>query len=318
MRYLKTIVMLGFLCWAADVSAQVSSGLSSMPEQWQLTLDVIKTKAQTLLIKNNEIKSDYRRLSDQALELQQAVIGQQNKIEAIRLFLNERHGRTDQQIQIEQLQQGIKIKRQQDKESQEQLWALRKKQARQEQETRAVPPPLPQPELNEQLSDLRQRLEEEKKQEVILENKLSVLRSPAQAPDQNADRIEEQNKQLSMRLQELRDQKRVLQARLPDAARAMVNQQKYAELKKRKEQLEADINAYAYRMDQLKESSLLTTMPWPVEKKKLIHVMVQKDARNNQLREKIKMLREDVEILKDQVAKFERRVNFMQGQNKTP
>jgi len=310
--------MLGFLCWAADVSAQVSSGLSSMPEQWQLTLDVIKTKAQTLLIKNNEIKSDYRRLSDQALELQQAVIGQQNKIEAIRLFLNERHGRTDQQIQIEQLQQGIKIKRQQDKESQEQLWALRKKQARQEQETRAVPPPLPQPELNEQLSDLRQRLEEEKKQEVILENKLSVLRSPAQAPDQNADRIEEQNKQLSMRLQELRDQKRVLQARLPDAARAMVNQQKYAELKKRKEQLEADINAYAYRMDQLKESSLLTTMPWPVEKKKLIHVMVQKDARNNQLREKIKMLREDVEILKDQVAKFERRVNFMQGQNKTP
>ena len=43
--------------------------------------------------------------------------------------------------------------------------------------------------------------------------------------------------------------------------------------------------------------------------------MVQKDARNNQLREKIKILREDVDVLKDQVAKLERRVNFMQGQN---
>jgi len=29
------------------------------------------------------------------------------------------------------------------------------------------------------------------------------------------------------------------------------------------------------------------------------------------------MLREDIDILRDQVARFERRVNFMQGQNKT-
>jgi chromosome segregation ATPase len=183
----------------------------------------------------------------------------------------------------------------------------------------AAPPPVSEAALNEQLTELRQRLEEEKKQEVLLENKLNTLRSPGQVSNRgDADQIEEQNKQLSLRLEDLQDQKRVLQARLPDASRAIANQQKYAELKKRKEQLEADINAYAYRMDQLKETSLLKTMPWPVEKKRLIHVMVQKDARNNQLREKIKMLREDVEILRDQVAKFERRVNFMQGQNKTP
>ncbi len=47
----------------------------------------------------------------------------------------------------------------------------------------------------------------------------------------------------------------------------------------------------------------------------MIHEMVQTDARNNQMRDKIKVLREDIDVLRDQVAKLERRVNFVQGKD---
>ena len=55
-------------------------------------------------------------------------------------------------------------------------------------------------------------------------------------------------------------------------------------------------------------------LSWPLKKKKLIHEMVQTDARNNQMRDKIKVLKEDIEVLRDQVARLERRVDFVQGQ----
>ena len=55
-------------------------------------------------------------------------------------------------------------------------------------------------------------------------------------------------------------------------------------------------------------------LSWPAKKKKLVHEMVQADARNNQVREKIKVLREDIDVLKDQVARLERRINFVKGQ----
>ena len=52
-----------------------------------------------------------------------------------------------------------------------------------------------------------------------------------------------------------------------------------------------------------------------MKKKKLVHEMVQTDARNNQMRDKIKVLREDIDILRDQVARLERRVDFAQGKS---
>ena len=43
--------------------------------------------------------------------------------------------------------------------------------------------------------------------------------------------------------------------------------------------------------------------------------MVLIDARNDQMRDKIKAVREDIDILSDQVAKLERREDFIQGKN---
>ena len=331
MSFLKIIMILGLLWCSADARAQVASEPSSMPEQWQLTLDVIKAKAQTLLIKNNQIRAEYRKLIEQAQELKQTLKDQQDKNEAIRLLLNQRHGRTDQQVRLDDLQQTVKTKRQQAREFQERLENLQKKQLdlgreiqsqrrkaadiqrHQQDQKKETPAPEAVGAPDGQLTDLRRQLEEEKKQEVILEDQLSSLKSGG--PSQNLDvhAIEEANKQLQLQLKDLQEQK---SKKSPEGTLGTSQQLKYDELKKRKDQLEAAIRAYEMRLDQLRYSSGLTSS-WAVEKKKLIHEMVQKDARNNQLREKIKILREDVDILKDQVAKLERRVNFMQGQNKT-
>ena len=304
----KFVIILSLFCGAAQVRAQEISGPSGVPDQWQLTLDVIKGKAQALLVQNNAIQAQHRQLAQQEQSLQQALKDQQNKREAMLLFLRERHGRTDQQVRLEELSQAVKTKKQQAKLLDEQLINLKKIKEN-------SPPPAPAAlALDSQLADLRQRLEEEKRQEVILENELNDLRSGGQSQNLNVDILEEQNKRLELRLKNLQEQQLLYQRASPHATLASSNQRKYEELKKRKDQLEVDIRAYETRMDQLKDSSL-SSLSWPRQKKRLIHEMVQKDARNNQLRDKIKMLQEDVNILRDQVAKLERRVNFDQGKD---
>ena len=83
-----------------------------MPEQWQLTLDVIKSKAQTLKIENNGLQVEYRQLIGEVQKLRQSIYNQQNKNEQMERFIKERHGRTDQQVRIEELTQIIKTKKQ--------------------------------------------------------------------------------------------------------------------------------------------------------------------------------------------------------------
>jgi uncharacterized small protein (DUF1192 family) len=47
----------------------------------------------------------------------------------------------------------------------------------------------------------------------------------------------------------------------------------------------------------------------------LVHTLVLTDARNNQMRSKIKVLQEDIGILRDEVARLERRMDFVKGQS---
>ncbi len=154
--------MIALLWWAADAGAQAPCGFSSGQEQWQLTLDAIKAKAQTLLIENNAIQGQSRQLIDEEQKLRQAIKNEQDKNEAMRLFLNQRHGRTDEQMQLEQLKQAIRTKRQQARISEGESAKLKRKPAA--------------PADYGTLTDLRKRLEEEKRQEAILENELSILK----------------------------------------------------------------------------------------------------------------------------------------------
>ena len=263
MRFWKFIIILFFLWWAFDVKAQVPQGPSSLPEQWQLTLDVVKSKVQTLVIENNGLQVEYRKLIEQSQKLQQSINAQQYKNEQMARFLKERHGRTDQQVRINELPQIIKTKSQEARTYDEQLGNLKRNRQKAKSSQNI------QPQVDDQLVQLRKQLEDESTQEVLLKNELSTP--------------------------------------------LLQNARMYDQLKRRKEQLETSIYVYESRMEELRQSSL-RALPWPLRKKKLISERAQIRTRNNQMRGKIEALREGIDVLRDQVAGLERKVDSVQGQ----
>jgi hypothetical protein len=231
MRLSLFIITLPLLCGQVDAKAQVPEELSSMPEQWQLTLDVIKSKAQTLLVENNGLQAEYRQLVGQAQKLQGSINGQQISNEKLQRSLEERHGRTDQQLRIEELTQGIKIKTQQARDIEQQWQDLKRKQLLLDRKA-ALPPVIEgnaRSRTEDQLPQLRKQLEAESTQEVLLENELNALRSGHLSP---------------------------------------ANTAVYDDLKTKKQQLESDIYAYELRLDDLRRSYLAGTS-WPSRKKAL-------------------------------------------------
>lgn len=311
MRFRQLTVILFFLWLGFDVRAQVPEEVSPVPEQWQLTLDVIKSKAKTLLVENNGLQVEYRKLIEQVQKLQRLIDEEQRKNEGIDRFLKERHGRTDQQARIEELTKIIKTKRQEAGIVDDQLAKLKRRQANLGRLTlqNSI-----QPIGDDQLSQWRKQLEEENRQEVLLENKLRGLKAGGEMQNPDGDAITQQNKQLEARLDALRLQKLQGIKNVSDAAMGQAKARRYAQLTKRKDQIVEKINAYALHLDELSEFSM-TALSWQEKKKKLIHEMVQTDFRNNQIRDKIKALREDIDVLRNQVAKLERRVNFVQDKD---
>jgi chromosome segregation ATPase len=325
MSFRKLIIILPFL-WCGNATAQVSQEQTSMPEQWQMTLDGIKSKAQSLMVENNGLQDERRQLLDQVRDLLRAINDQQNRNDQMSLLLKQRHGRTDQQLRIDELTQSIKSKSPQAKVLDEQLENLRRKKSdlerkvqllsqtvanedlrQQAERAQAVGSPV-NPQEDGQLTQLRQQLEDANKQEVLLADQLENLKTGGKSQSLSVDAIDEENKQLEARLDVLRLQKLQHERRISDVQLAQANVRMYEKLRIRKDQLEASINAYGSRLDELRESSLMA-LSWPLKKKKLDHELVQTDAHNNQIREKIKELREDIGILKDQVAKLERKVD---------
>lgn len=303
-----------------------------MPEQWQLTLDVIKSKAQSLMVENNGLQAEYQQLIGQVQKLQQLVDDQKNKNEQMNSFLKQRHGQTDQHARIEELTQNIKDKKKETRVFEEQGTSLERDHSdlerkiqqlkntvssidlHQEPEKTSTVQGEPQAPIDDEMDQLRKRLEDENRQEVLLENELEGLKSGDKEQNLNVDVIESENKQLEARVDVLRLKKLQREKKSSGTVLYRANQRMYEKLKKRKDELEVNINAYESRLDDLRESSLMS-LSWSLKKKRLIHEMVQTDARNNQMRDKIKELREDIDVLKDQVARLERREDFVKGQS---
>jgi hypothetical protein len=166
-----------------------------------------------------------------------------------------------------------------------------------------------QPQVDDQLVQLRKQLEDQKTQEVFLENELEGFKTGGKVQNLNVDALDSENKQLEARLDMLRLQKVQQEKKSSDVQLSQASARMYDKLRMQKEDLEAKIYAYEMRMDSLRRTSLMA-LSWPLKKKKLVHEMVLVDARNNQMRAGIKVLREDIEVLRDQVAKLERRVDF--------
>ena len=329
MKFLKYIFILPFLCWAWAGHAQEPQEIRSMPEQWQMSLDGIKTKAQSLLIVNNGLQLEFRQLKQQLEELQQEVDEQQNKNDQLKLSLNDTHALNGQKEQLEELNKDIRIKRQEVHLIEEQWGNLKRKQSALEIKNQQLKHKLSQKGLDQQddnqevsssdqsdgddqLNILHKQLDDQNKKEALLADEFETIKSPGSTQGVSADAIEAQNKDLEAHLDELLLQKLQHERNAVDPIKDENNELKYSQLKKRKDEVVASIKVYEMRMDELKESSLLS-LAWSKNKKILVHEMVLADASNNKMRDTIKVLREDIEVLRDQVARLERRVDFVQG-----
>ena len=313
------------LLWPAMVSAQEPEpGVpSAVAEPWQLSLDVIKSRARELMVENNGLQLEYLKLNGDVKKLQQAILDQQDKNDQTGRLLNDRHGRTDQQVRIEELTQAIKSKKQE-------LEQLKRKKTESERDSRRIKQAASDLEYNQeaqeaypaeqagpsaadgQLGPWRSQLEDENRREVLLENQLRELKAGGQKQNVDLRAVDGQNKQLQERLEFLQAEKSRASKTPSPVFLKTAKARRYDQLRKRKEELEVKVNAYELRLDQLGIAAV-SPVSWPEEKKKLVHDMVMIDARNNKMRGKIKVLREDIEVLRDQVARLERRLDFARG-----
>ena len=265
-----------------------------------MTVEGIKSQAKALMVVNNGLQDEHQQLTDQVQKLQQSINERQDKNDQLAQLLKEMHGRTGQQLHIEELTKMVKTKRQEARTIEERWKALQRPQG-----TGTL--------RGDDLNGWRKQLEDENKQEVMLENELTALKTASKSQNMNEAALQTQNKKLEARLSVLQLLKLQHMKGYSDKQLAQDYVLMYDQLKKRKDQLEANISVYESRMDELRESSVMA-LSWTLQRKKLIHNLVQTDTRNNKIRDKIKVLREDIDVLRDQVAKLERRVNAVKGQ----
>ncbi len=312
------------------MTPQVFAQSSIMESQWRLSLDVIKAKAEQMVVVNNQLKVQNNNLIASVAKLRNSVNQLAQKNASLEDFLRKRAGKTDQQMQLEETNGALKARQDQIVLQQQQLkdlnnqiadwqrkinvkklriadWEIRKKTKEVEndfQKQLAVaqePTPL-------EINELRKTLEDQKTNEAALEAKINELSRATSTKKLDANALGEENArlqdQVSMYQKEIAfRRKHQEKPGRNDKPQALIG---------RKKDLEEKIKAYEARIVALKNPANFT-LSWDKEKKRLIRDMVQADASNQQLKSKIDNLREDIDVLRDQVGKLERRVNFGQG-----
>ncbi len=106
----KNIYFLLFmLCLACP--ARVGAQEAPADATWLLTLETIKARSSQWMAQNIRLTADYNRLVQDVNLLNASVEQQSRKNAALADFLKTRHGRTDQQVRIRELEKQIKDKR---------------------------------------------------------------------------------------------------------------------------------------------------------------------------------------------------------------
>ena len=108
----KYIILIYFCLWSGTgiASAQPAGDIAPVNGQWQSTLDVVKTRLNALLDQNNQLTAQYQSLQAQEQDLLRMIAEQNKKNEDLKKFVQGRHGKTDQQIRIEELGDQIKAR----------------------------------------------------------------------------------------------------------------------------------------------------------------------------------------------------------------
>ncbi|MBF0511905.1 MAG: hypothetical protein HQL13_06220 [Candidatus Omnitrophica bacterium] len=177
--------------------AKTLQGAVSLSVQWTLNVEEEKIKAQGLLVERDRLEAEYNRLDNQVEELKLAVSTQLDANNQVGISIQTPKPRPEKGGRVADLTQEIKDKRQQLKslEGQERNMAKEKasleRKTRQlydeilrvrdrqqgEKQRREVRPQQQEPADDEGLNKLRQQLEEEMKQEVVLSNQLKDLKN---------------------------------------------------------------------------------------------------------------------------------------------
>lgn len=279
------------VCAASGVRADVPE-----PEPgtavWLLTLETIKTKVQDLMERNTQLTGEYTALNQDVEQLNASVTEKTNKNAALSAFLKDRHGRSDQQLHLEELTAQIKdkkallvdLQRETDNlkrqatalERTVNIKQLKISEMELKQNTQAAALPAPVIPAMDPLDSLRKELEAEKTKEVQLENELAQLSNAPKAVAEEASRQE--------------------------------NKDRYAQALQQKTALEEKIRGLEAHLGQMKAAGQKTGS---FDKKSLIQEIVQADNANQQLRSNADHLREDIVLLRDQIGRLERRANVV-------
>jgi hypothetical protein len=101
--------LLFILCLAcpAGVGAQETPADAT----WLLTLETIKAGSSQLMAQNTRLTADYKMLVQDIDQLNASLEEQSRKNAALADFLKTRHGRSDQQVRIQELERQIKDQR---------------------------------------------------------------------------------------------------------------------------------------------------------------------------------------------------------------
>ncbi len=298
---------------------------------WQLTLDVIKSKAQDLLQKNSVLMAERESLLKAYDDEQEAIRNLKKNNEESKQFLKQRHGRSDEQFKIDELEAQVKQKKESLKEAKDILNSLKAQaqgidqkiqlkklqlsdlqiQRNQEdlkvsmQETLKVKDAAKD---DDELKALKEKLKQSNDQEEALEKQLqSSKEEQAFRSNIPAGVSHEQINDLQIKLDNLKQQKEDLQKRLNND-NTQAHMKRYQDLMTHKEELEERIKGFETILNQLRYVSKEKIVEDRADKQ-MLKQMSALDNQNAQLRQKVQTFQENVKLLKLQVKRLERRAD---------
>jgi DNA repair exonuclease SbcCD ATPase subunit len=316
---MKTFLVSIFITLVCSfVYAQMETDPAPNTAEWQLTLDVIKNKSMALMEQNAKLMDEYNSLQGSYKVSRMERRDWELKNEALRQILKKRHGRSEQQTRIDDLNNQIKDKVGSIKELQKALNNVQKDLAESEQRLKLRKLKASEVTLHvklaasqeksislldaraalqhdEELEKARAKLQEARAKEEDLQNQVDQLKQQAMPPASDEGQI----KELQAQLESLQKQKDDLQNRAN-----VDNNQRYLQLMTKKKELEDKIKEFEAQLAQLKEPATFGLID-PKQKKQIIRQMAQIDSRNIQLRQKLADLKQDVNLLKEQVGHLE-------------
>lgn len=311
-------------------SATTGEPAPNSPE-WQLTLDVIKNKTMVLMEQNAKLIEEHNSLVKAYKKAQMDKRDLELQNESMRQFLRDRHGRSEQQMRMEEVSGQIRTKEDNVRQLQKGLSDLQKDTFETERRLKLRKLKASEIELHVKIEASQEKAINVIDQRVALENdddynklKAKLAQERAQEDDlqKQVDALKQQSlqplvipsaqedadiKSLEQKIADLHKQKEDLQNRTNSD-----NNQRYLQLMDKKKELESKIKEFEAQLNQLKEPATFGFLD-PRQKKQIIRQMAQIDSRNIQLRQKIADLKEDVTLLREQVGRLERRANGVQA-----